>query len=282
MDRELVLAVLIALLCGGALTVSGSWLAGPPDTFDDPACERRAWRRLWLPFAPALIILATLAGWALREPASAERVPNFLLWSALPFAALFVRTAWRALRSLASPDKGIAVATVGVLRPRIVISPRIVTALDRDALAAAIAHERAHARHRDPLRLWLAQIGTDLLWPWPAAHSRLVSWKRALECARDDEARRTGADGPALAAAILIALRLTRADTPSSGATLCGDEAFLKRRVLRLLQPLNTAAPRPKPSSLWRVVPALVAISLAILAGSAFGEGVVRAFFGLV
>src|SRR5271167_2060912 len=100
MDRELVLAVLIALLCGGALAVSGSWLAGQQDTFDDPTCERRAWRRLWLPFMPALMILAALAGWALREPASAERVPNLLLWCALPFAALFVRTAWRALRSL--------------------------------------------------------------------------------------------------------------------------------------------------------------------------------------
>lgn len=283
MDRELVLAVLIAVLCGGALTLSGSWMAGPPDTFEDAACEQHAWRRLWLPLAPALMILATLAGWALREPANAECVPDLLLWCSLPFAALFVRTAWRALRSLASPDDGIAVATVGLLRPRIVISPRILEALDSDALAAALEHERAHVRHRDPLRLWLAQIGTDLLWPCPSAHSRLVHWKQALECARDDEARRTGAAGPDLAAAIVISARLIRIDTLPSVATLCGDEVFLKRRVLRLLQPLNDAsASRPDRSSLWRIVPALVGISLAILVGRSFGEGVVRALFGIV
>lgn len=282
MDRELVLAVLIALFCGSALTLSGSWLAAGGAIFDDPACERRAWRRLWMPFTPSLIICAALAGWALQEPANAERVPTILLWFALAFTGIWARAAWRAVRSLNWRGEDVAAATIGLWRPRIVISERIIEALDAGALAAAVEHERAHARHRDPLRIWMAQIATDLFWPWPAAHSRLVFWRQTLECARDDEARRAGTSGPDLAAAILASVRLSRASASSAMAMLCGDEAFLKLRVARLLKPLKPDAPQPHPASLWRTVPPIVGIGLAVMAGSDFGERLVRLLFRLV
>ncbi len=117
MDRELVLAVLIALLCGAALTVFGSGWAGAQDAAGDNVCERRAWRRLWLPFLPASLILAALAGWALREPATSERVPDVLLLCAMPFLAVFARAVWRALRSLCISDEDLAAATVGLCGP---------------------------------------------------------------------------------------------------------------------------------------------------------------------
>jgi hypothetical protein len=281
MDRELVLAILIALLCGAALTVFGAGWVGAEDAAGDNVCERRAWHRLWLPFLPSSLILAALAGWALREPATSERVPNALLLCAMPFLAVFSRAVWRALRSLCISDEDLAAATVGLLRPRIVISPRISIALDPAALAAALEHEHAHSRHRDPLRLWLAQIGTDMLWPWPAAHHRLLRWKRDLEFERDDEARRRGTAGPDLAAAILTAIRMTRTDAPWSAATLGGDEAFLKQRVARLLQPLEPRAPQLNPGVLWWALPEAAAISLAMLMGATFGERAVRALFGL-
>ncbi len=166
MDRELVLAILTALLGGGALTLAGWWPA-EADAAPDCSCERRAWRRIWLPLAPSLVTLGALAGWAINEPQDAERVPNLLLWAALPFVMIFLRTGWRAVRALRATNDDYPAATVGLIRPRVVISPQIVQVLDAAVLAAALAHERAHVRHRDPLRLWLAQIATDLLWPWP-------------------------------------------------------------------------------------------------------------------
>src|SRR5262249_43219484 len=153
---------------------------------------RRAWRRIWLPFTPALLLLAALCGWALVEPEKAERVPTVLLWGALPFAAIQVRAIWRAVQSLKAARRDQAIATVGLVRPHIVLSPQLPQRLDPAALAAALAHERAHARHYDPLRLWLAQLGSDLLWPSAAASARLLSWRRALELARDEEARLSG------------------------------------------------------------------------------------------
>jgi hypothetical protein len=282
MDRELVLAVLAALLGGGALTAGGRWPRAAADLPEDSSCERRAWRRVWLPFAPALITLGALAGWALKEPRDAERVPNPLLWAALPFVAILLRAAWRAGRSLAAANEDYAAAAVGLIWPRIVVAPRIVEVLDDAALAAAVAHERAHVRHRDPMRLWLAQIATDLLWPWPTAACRLLSWRRALELARDDEARLAGAAGPDLAAAIVAALRLTRGAAPPAVATLGADEAFMKRRIERLLRPLEVPPPQLRWNTSWMLVGVVLGIGLAVMTGLMFGEQAVRTLFAAI
>lgn len=76
MDRELVLAILVALLCGSALTAVAWCPSGVPEASSARSFERRAWRRLWLPFVPAVLVFAALCGWALVEPADAERVPS--------------------------------------------------------------------------------------------------------------------------------------------------------------------------------------------------------------
>ena len=274
MDRELVLAILVALLCGSALTAAGWWSTGSPVAASGRALERWAWRRLWVPCGPAGLLLAALCGWALVEPADAERVPNCLLWGAVPFAAIVVRAAWRAWRSLANAHQDQAIATVGLMRPRIILSARIAKALDERALAAAIEHERAHVRHRDPLRLWLAQLGSDLLWPWPAAQSRLECWRRALELARDEEARLRGVAGPDLAAAILASLRLSRGRASLSAAALGGDESLVADRITCLMRPLETAAPQAK-RGFWLLALAVGTI-LALVLGTAFGERAVR------
>ena len=277
MDRELVLAILSSLLCGGALMACAPWATDLPDPVNAISAERQAWRRLWLPFVPALLVLGALAGWAINEPAAAERVPNGLLWAAVPFGLLFFRAGLQVIRGLCPKRYELSAATVGLFRPRIVISPRIMESLDATGLRAVVEHEKAHARHFDPLRLWLAQLATVMLWPWPAPVARLVCWKRMLELARDEEARRHGVPGPDLAAAILTSLRLN--STPQrASATLGGDQAFVQQRIARLLRPLDAAAP-VKHSSWLRLGAFALIVGLAIVAGNTFGEQVVRALF---
>ena len=281
MDREIVLAILVALVCGSALTAAGWWPVGSPVAPSGRVLERRAWRRVWLPLVPAALLFAALCGWAIVEPAAAERVPNRLLLGALPFAAVLLRAAWRALRSGTSAHRSLAIGTVGLFRPRIILSPHIAARLDAPALAAAVAHERAHMRHWDPLRLWLAQLGSDLLWPWPAAEARFLRWRQALELARDEEARLSGIAGPDLAAAILSSVQLSRSDTSSSAASLSGDASFVKERIARLMQPLEPGTPQVNGSVVWLLGVAF-GVLLAALLGTEFGERVVRSLLLVV
>lgn len=273
MNRELVLTVLALDLGGSAYVLggigtgaAGQWMRRRSRALDMPAepladlstfeLERRAWRRIWAPLWPCLGVLAFLFGWAIHEPeGGAQALPVLAFLFALPFALLAVRAALRAVRSAAAAAKvarakPLAV-TVGLWRPRTLISPILRDALDAAALRAVREHEAAHARHRDPLRVWLAQLVTDLQWPVPAARRRFASWRVALELARDDEARSRGVDGGDLAAGLLAVARL---------GTVAGAEAQLE-------------------SSSEEPVPAGVGLS-ADIASHAFAQRVSRLLVG--
>jgi len=281
MDREVVLAILVALLCGSALTAAAWYPTGTPVAPTGRTLERRAWQRVWFPFGPAALLFAALCGWALVEPERAERVPACLLWAAVPFTVVLTRATWRAVRSLVRSRHDLTVATVGLFRPRMILAPGMATRLDERALAAACAHERAHARHRDPLRLWLAQLGSDLLWPWPAASARFACWRQALELARDEEARLDGIAGPDLATAILTTLRFQERHAPMNAAPLGGDAAFVAERVAYLMRPLRTQAVQTRTRTLW-LVGVAAGVVAAVLLGTEFGERVVGTILATV
>ncbi len=271
MNRDLVLATLIVALCGSAIWLAG-WLpaqAGGRTEESGRAAERRGWLALWLPLVPAAVALAALAGWALQEPRLTDEIlrPLTPLFVA-PIAALWLRAAWRAGRALAHPRVPPLAATLGLWRPRIAIDERLSRDLDATARQAVLAHEHAHCRHRDPLRIWLAQIASDLQWPSPRAAARFERWRQALELARDEEAREGGVDGEDLAAALLGAVRLAQRPLVSPAATLVDGEQALVLRVGRLLAPLRALPAQP-----WRARLALAG-SLALLAAATiFGLG---------
>lgn len=260
MDRELLLLVV-------ALAASGPWLlltgrrettaAALPSARD---LERRRWRDVWRPFIPLALVAALLAGWALQEPAAAEQPSPWLAILAVPGAALALRAAVRAARSLRLPPPTDATGTVGLLRPRMHIAPALEARLEAVPLAAVRAHEAAHVHHRDPLRILLARLATDLQ-AGTAAKSRLRAWLTALEMARDEEARNDGASGIALGEAILAAARL-----PRMGAAVAGPDADLFERIERLLAPVPAQAP-DRAKAWWMAL-----LPVAGLGGLAYGE----------
>jgi hypothetical protein len=89
----------------------------------------------------------------------------------------------------------------GLVYPRVYITSAALARLDRDALAAVVAHERHHARRRDPLRLAADRVLARSLF--------VVPWLRRLhehhalltELGADESAAAAGA--PALARAML-------------------------------------------------------------------------------
>jgi hypothetical protein len=295
MERESLLLILIMLLGGLALQPFAFWPSRDPNFANARDLEQRSWLRLWFPVVPLLLVTAWLCGWALSEP---DPVPDPLepwvvLAASAPFALLFVRAGVRAAWALLRQPPECGVSTVGLVRPMVLFSPFLAKQLDDGVIRAALAHERAHALHRDPLRILLAQLVTDLQWPWPSARRRLETWLGALELARDEEARAAGVDGPDLAAAVLASVRYLSRATPEERASLTGtqlaharligDARALQDRVSRLLAPLpQAAAAAERRISCDRQALLLLPVLLTALAlGALYGERVMHSLLGL-
>ncbi|ODV09307.1 MAG: hypothetical protein ABT20_11250 [Rubrivivax sp. SCN 70-15] len=291
MGREILLTLLILLFGGLVLQVLA---LVPRPTLPDPSpriAERRAWLHLWLPVLPMLVVGAWLSGWALREP-DPVRAPfdhGMLIGASIPFALIALRATLRAAWVLAKAPPELPVCTAGLWRPRILFDPYLARALNEAEVHAALEHERAHARHRDPLRIWLAQLATDLQWPWPWVHRRFEAWLELLELARDDEARGHGASGTDLAAAVVATARHLRpprrvgsaAWILGSDAALLGDSRSLQARIARLLVALPedtgpTEDARLSESAALALL--AVAIGAALALGAAFGNEILHPF----
>lgn len=139
----------------------------------------------------------------------------------------------------------------GIVRPHLVISQRVVSALSAEQLAAAFRHERAHWAARDNLKR-LCILLTPRVLPF-AASSRTLErgWRKFAEWAADDRAVAGNARRScALAAALVRVARMT-GDT--------GDTDQLAARVDRLLR---VAPPGPAAQ------PMLALSGILLMAGS--------------
>jgi hypothetical protein len=283
-ERESLLATLIVLLGGLALQLFAVWPGRIHHRSASRQLERLHWLALWWPTAPALTVAAWLCGWALSQP---DPVPGhvgaFIFIAAGPFAIVggraVVRAVWSVWSVCYSP-RIYGIATVGLLSPRIMLAPEFAKTLDERAMQAALAHERTHVRHRDPLRIWLAQFVTDLQWPWGSARHRFTGWLATLEHARDDEARAGGIDGADLAAAVLGSLRF-QIGIDVAAATLIGQPDALPARIARLLQPVP-AGPPDRETPYLAVAGGLAMVWLAaIVLGLCCGERLIDSLLAM-
>lgn len=123
---------------------------------------------------------------------------------------------------------------LGLWRPRVFLSRGLLRAMDAPAVAAIVAHERAHVRRRDPLRRLIASL--LLAFHVPAVARRLEALvARAHEVAADAEAASVVGDRPSVAQTLvrLARLRLAPSPVPLPSASVLGSD--LEARVLDLL-----------------------------------------------
>jgi Zn-dependent protease with chaperone function len=285
-------AIAVALLAGTCLTIVAWRFAGARIERLSP--RRRALALALLRFAPFLTSVvggvAALAAFLRFEPRGTLETPGVLL-SICAAAGLFgiasgiVRgvRAWhnasRVVRrwsgrqltrhdklSISTVDTAYPiVAVVGIWKPRLYISSRVVESCDQGELDAMVAHECAHIEARDNVtRLGflcapLAPIGRRTF-------SELESqWIRASEEAADDWARMRADTSLALASALTKVARLAcNHDTPVIHASAILSGSAVERRIRRLLT--ESPAPVQKNRGWLTAALTMTAIAAAILA----------------
>jgi hypothetical protein len=216
-----------------------------------------------MPFAGPLFLVAGICvpSFLWLEPAgAAEEVSAGLRMVAVLCAAMAIAPAVRSVRALVQsarfvrdgrrrgqrinvrefgtawvvPDvRGVMLA--GIVRPTVFLGPKVLS-LSEEELAAALRHERAHARGLDNSKRLLF-----LLAPGPLFGSAALerAWSQFTEWAADDYATRGNAvESAVLASALVRVARLGTPPRPCALVTsLVESTVDLKARVDRLLEP---------------------------------------------
>jgi hypothetical protein len=156
-------------------------------------------------------------------------------------------------------------ALTGLVRPRLVISQSVLSALSDAQLAAALRHEHAHRVSHDNLKR-LAMLLSPGLLPLIRGFDELeCAWARFTEFAADDRA--VAGDGHRslfLAAALVRVARLgAAAPAPPLATSLLAGGQDLSARVHRLLHP---APARPQQDSRLPVTGAVLALAVLLAA----------------
>lgn len=252
MRRDLPLALLVTAAVASYPALSLAWCVGTLLGTQDTA--RELWSR-GNPGAYAALVLVVTGAAAVGN---AGRVLAQALWHTRRFRRWVTRKRIPMPGAAPGPHEGVRVrvvdvdvplaVTAGLWRPYVVVSRELVATLSGPELRAVLAHEHAHARRRDPLRLLLGRVLAAHLWFLPLATDIRGRARRGYELSADRHAaNRCGR--AALASALL------RVVSPPAGQALAlapfAEPAFLEARVTQLE---SGHAPRPSALSRYRAV----------------------------
>ncbi|ALP37113.1 peptidase M56 [Paenibacillus sp. IHB B 3084] len=132
-----------------------------------------------------------------------------------------------------------AAFTMGLWKPRIVLSSALLSVLDKHEEEAVVYHEAYHMKHYDPLKTWLLQMCATLLFYLPVLRHITKLYKTAREILADNEAiKRTGSP-MGIGSALLKLLRMTPANAHLVNSAACSSfaETSINYRISRILDP---------------------------------------------
>jgi Zn-dependent protease with chaperone function len=140
-------------------------------------------------------------------------------------------------------------AVCGVLKPRLILSARVLDECSPEELQTVLRHEGAHLRRRDNLARAALIALPDAVALLRGDDAIARRWHEAVEEAADDEAVGENAESRlALAAALVRVGRLATATPPDwMPALALFDGDNLERRVRRLLNPPSSPPPPRRP-----------------------------------
>lgn len=131
-----------------------------------------------------------------------------------------------------------AIFTHGLRHPRVYVDACFARDNDDALLGAALLHEAAHARSRDPLRVFLVNLCLTLNPLGRLLRADFHRWQDAREAACDAEAVASGGDSLSLAQGILRAARFHCPGAVACGLTMLSgyNLSIIKLRVALLTQ----------------------------------------------
>lgn len=151
--------------------------------------------------------------------------------------------------------------TAGLVAPRILVSTGLARGLDVVCLEAALAHERAHVRRKDPLRKLIAHVLGALHLPG-ARRGLLRALDLACEQACDEDAARAIDDRLEVARALVVIAR--RVERAFATPRVLGSDAAVTQVEARVTALLGDPIPEAAPSRAWAFA-GVLAIPLAFL-----------------
>ncbi|NEW07521.1 M56 family metallopeptidase [Paenibacillus sp. SYP-B3998] len=126
--------------------------------------------------------------------------------------------------------------TLGVIRPRVVVSTGLLQMLDHRELEAVMEHEKFHVKHRDPLAIFLLSMLSVAMWYFPLFRWVLDKYKIIIEIMADQFALSKRCTTAELGSALLKMLKFGKAPHPSvSYASFA--ETSINLRIIHILEP---------------------------------------------
>ncbi len=245
------------------------------------------------PTAAAAILVAGVflpAFWRFEPRQTSEMMGQSLVATAALSACLILlglRRGWRASRAtrrvqgdwmrqarpLSIPGFGLCayairtdfpvVSLVGVIRPRLFVSERVLQACTPDELRAMVRHECGHLVAKDNLKRLAVRVCPVVLPATTLSRELERHWQEACEEAADDYAARASAPSAlALANGLLRVARLAPPGFRAAGAgTWLYSGGSIERRVKRLV----ASAPVSESRAAWLVAARALAAAPAVV-----------------
>jgi Zn-dependent protease with chaperone function len=297
---SLVFTVLLGLGLALSVVSAAVWRLSAAK-LDSISSSARAAVLFWLRVLPlavsiAVALLFVLPAFLLYEPHEPEETVSWKLAAVIAIAVFGVATAsfrvfaswWRTRRLITEWQEhseplslaGVTVAAyrlqhdfpvfaiVGVLRPQLFVSERVLAMLTEKEIAAVLSHEYGHIESADNLKRLLIRLCGDILVA-PMGRSLDRAWSESSESAADEFAVSQGGRQTALdlAGALIKIARIIpdNAQTPAPLASfvLWSGES-LAARIRRLLELADVGAARR--GSLNKVALMAAAVLGAVLA----------------
>lgn len=164
-----------------------------------------------------------------------------------------------------------AMTLVGILKPRLLVTSRLLQMLTPEELSAAVAHEHAHKRALDNLKRLAMRTSPDVFGRTTIGRRIENEWCLASEQLADSRAALDAPTGVALASALIKVARfgpatMTSREALSLVSPLVGGDS-LSSRIDQLLNP-----PRRRPNRVRTTACVLLSAVLALTCALAYGR----------